>query len=148
MCHLLQCPVMELIRVFLDLTLTTRVLLSGPIMKSHLLLLCHTLHSTPWEGCSVATSEWKSIYLRSDILLWKLFKKNKTKKSLHNCCPKMWQAIIISGQQLSLSESRLFLEYDVVKIEWTHLFSFCFNFSASHNPKTLKSYTAAVITAT
>lgn len=60
----------------------------------------------------------------------------------------MWQAIIISGQQLSLSESRLFLEYDVVKIEWTHLLSFCFNFWASHNPKTLKSYTAAVITAT
>ncbi len=31
----------------------------------------------------------------------------------------MWQAIIIFGQQLSLSRAHSFLEYDVVKIEWT-----------------------------
>lgn len=81
--------------------------------------------------------------LLSDILLWKPFQK---KNNLHNCCPKMRQAIIISGQQLSLSQAYSFLEYDVVKIEWTQSPYSVSTRLPLTSPKTLKSYTVAVIT--
>lgn len=44
---------------------------------------------------------------------------------MHNCWAKMRLAIIISGQQCFLSWAHSFLQYDVVKIEWTqsHFFS-------------------------
>lgn len=66
-------------------------------------------------------------------------------KNLHNCCPKMWQAIIRFGRQCFPSQTHSFLEYDVVKTEWTQKPILFFSSAAALIPQTLKSCTAAVI---
>ncbi len=51
----------------------------------------------------------------------------------------MWQAVIIFGQQLPLNRPCSFLEYDVVKIEWTQSPYSVSTLVPLTSPETLKS---------